>query len=162
MMMKTKWIIMFIAVSSVFWGCNGQEVKKDKTKKLNDSILVAANQPKEDIKVNKEYDKDGNLIRYDSTYTYYYSNIEGNKTTADSIFNHFQTMFEQNYPFSVKPYFHHLFFQDSMLQYDFYKNDFFYKRFIKNRQQMDKLFREMDSVKNKFFMEQFPKKEENK
>ncbi|MCB4234259.1 hypothetical protein LDL59_01710 [Kaistella anthropi] len=48
------------------------------------------NQPIEDIKVNKEYDENGNLIRYDSTYTYYYSNIEGDEIAADSIFNNFR------------------------------------------------------------------------
>ncbi len=31
------------------------------------------NQPKEDIKVNREYDEQGNLIRFDSTYTYNWS-----------------------------------------------------------------------------------------
>jgi len=69
--MKKKWITLFVAVSLIFSGCNGQEVKKDKN--TSDTTLISGNQPKEDIKVNKEYDKDGNLIRYDSTYTYYYS-----------------------------------------------------------------------------------------
>ena len=67
-------------------------------------------------------------------------------------------MFEDRYPFSTKPYFDNLFFQDSLLHYDFYKKDFFYNRFRQNMQQMDRMFWEMDSIKNKFFMEQFPKK----
>lgn len=154
--MKKKWITLFVAVSLIFSGCNGQEVKKDKN--TSDTTLISGNQPKEDIKVNKEYDKDGNLIRYDSTYTYYYSNIEGNKIAADSIFNNFRNMFEDNYPFSTKPYFDNLFFEDSLLHYDFYKKDFFHDRFMQNMQRMDRMFWEMDSIKNKFFMEQFPKK----
>ena len=154
--MKKKWITLFVAVSLIFSGCNGQEVKKDKN--TSDTTLISGNQPKEDIKVNKEYDKDGNLIRYDSTYTYYYSNIDGNKAMADSIFNNFRNMFEYNYPFSKKPYFNNLFFEDSLLHYDFYKKDFFHKRFMQNMQRMDRMFWEMDSIKNKFFMEQFPKK----
>ena len=160
--MKTKWITMFIAVSLIFSGCNGQEVKKEKNKNNTDSTLISGNQPKEDIKVNKEYDKDGNLIRYDFTYTYYYSNIDGNKTVGDSIFNNFRSMFEDRYPFSTKPYFDNLFFEDSLLHYDFYKKDFFHDRFMQNMQRMDRLFGEMDSIKNKFFMEQFPEQKKNK
>lgn len=34
---------------------------------------IKKNQPKEDIKVNREYDEQGNLIRFDSTYTYNWS-----------------------------------------------------------------------------------------
>lgn len=160
--MKTKWITMFIAISLIFSGCNGQEIKKDINKNNADSTLISENQPKEDIKVNKEYDKDGNLIRYDSTYTYYYSNIDGNKAAGDSIFNNFRSMFENRYPFSTKPYFDDLFFEDSLLHYDFYKKDFFHERFMQNMQRMDRMFWEMDSIKNKFFMEQFPEQKKNK
>lgn len=160
--MKTKLIIMSIAFSLIFSSCDGQKVKKEKDVHSTDTTLISVNHPNENIKVNKEYDKNGNLIRYDSTYTYYYSNIDGNKATADSILGKFRNMFEENYPFSTNPYFNNLFFEDSLLQYDFYKKDFFHERFMKNIQQMDKLFKEMDSVKNHFFMEQFPEKEENK
>jgi hypothetical protein len=160
--MKTKWITLFIAVSLIFSSCNGQEENKDQSKNNTDSTLSLYNQPKEDIKVYKEYDKNGNLIRFDSTYTYYYSNIDGNKTKGDSIFNNFRNMFENRYPFSRKPYFNHLFFEDSLLHYDFYKKDFFLERFRQNRQLMDRLFSEMDSIKNKFFLEQFPEKKKNK
>ena len=67
-------------------------------------------------------------------------------------------MFEDNYSFSTTPYFNDLFFEDSLLKYDFYKNDFFHERFMNNMQQMERLFWEMDSIENKFFMEQFPEK----
>jgi hypothetical protein len=57
-----KRIIIFIILSSglVF---NGLAQTKEKK----------ANSPKEDIKVNREYDEQGNLIRFDSTYTYNWS-----------------------------------------------------------------------------------------
>ncbi|QQT63573.1 hypothetical protein I6I97_07250 [Sphingobacterium multivorum] len=128
---------------------------------MSDTTLILGNQPKEDIKVNKEYDENGYLIRYDSTYTYYYSNIEGDEIVADNIFNNFRNMFENNYSFSTMPYFNDLFFEDSLLKYGFYKNDFFHERFMNNMQQMERLFWEMDSIKNKFSMEQFPEKGKN-
>jgi len=145
--MRLKWGLL-IAVGLILNSCNGQE---NKTKSLSD----AKNKPIEDIKVNKEYDKDGNLIRYDSTYTYYYSNIEKSPITEDSIFNNFRKLFDTNYPFSNKPFFNDIFFQDSLMKYDFYKKDFFKERFRRNMEYAEKMFQEMDSLKNKFFMEQF-------
>ena len=63
--------ILALLLSLALFGCNGQ-TKNEKMAIQTDTI-----QPKTDIRVNREYDKNGNLIRYDSTYSYYYSNIEG-------------------------------------------------------------------------------------
>ena len=148
-------IIMAIMLSVTLSGCNGQKGKKE----ASDTAKV--NAPQTDIRVNKEYDKNGNLIKYDSTYSYFYSNIKTNHGKSDSIFDDFKKHFNQSYFFSNEPYFHDLFFQDSLLKYDFYKKDFFYDRFRKNMNRMDRLFREMDSLKNGFYKEQlmpFPKK----
>lgn len=135
--------------------CNGQEQDKS-------GALPLKSQPKTNIKVNKEYDKNGNLIKYDSTYSYYYSNIEGDTLLRDSIFDQFRTHFNQKYFFSEEPFFHDLFFQDSLLNFDFYKNDFFSKRFHNNMEHMDRLFHEMDSIKNQFFLDQFKEKPKHK
>lgn len=59
------------------------------------------------------------------------------------------------------PYFNDSFSEDGLLKYDFYKNDFFHERFMNNMQQMERLFWEMDSIKNKFSMEQFSEKGKN-
>ena len=48
-------------------------------------------------------------------------------------------MFEDNYSFSTTPDFNDLFFEESLLKYDFYKNDFFHERFMNNMQQMERL-----------------------
>ena len=72
-----------IACMLCFSSCNGQSGKEKKE-------TADKNAPKTDIKVNKEYDKDGNLIRYDSTYSSYYSNILNDTILGDSIFNNFK------------------------------------------------------------------------
>ncbi len=128
--------------------CNGQTDNKEKDHAKKD-------QPKADIIVKKEYDKDGNLIKYDSTYYYYYSNVENDTIARDSIFNQFRSYFNQKYFFSEDPFFNDLFFQDSLLYYDFYKKDFFTNRFMDNMERMKKLFLGMDSIKNNFFIEQY-------
>ena len=124
---------------------------------LNDTIT-----PKTNIIVNKEYDDKGNLIRYDSTYSSYYSNIETNKLLGDSVLNNFKNYFNQSYGFSNQPYFNNFFFEDSLLKYDFYKRDFFSNRFENNMEHMDKLFMEMDSLKNSFFYQQFQNTDKGK
>jgi hypothetical protein len=141
-----KKIIFFITVVAIiFNSCNAQ---KKGNKKNNDNVK---NIPKTNIVVNKEYDDNGDLIKYDSVYTYYYSNIEGNPKLEDSILNKFKSTFNDKYFFSNEPFFDNLFFNDSLLIYDFYKEDFFTKRFYDNMQMMEQLFMQMDSVKNHFF-----------
>ncbi len=144
--------LLSIALMLLFSSCNAQ-TKKDEHKTQNE---INSNFPKKNIKVNKEFDKNGNLIKYDSTYSYYYSNIKNNATLADSMFNKFKNQFQTQYPFSNTPFFNNFFFQDTLLKYDFYKKDFFLERFKRDMYNMDKLFIEMDSAKNNFFENQFP------
>lgn len=141
--------ILVIVLSITLISCNGQN------KKTNKEELTDKNLPQTNIKVDKKYDEDGNLVKYDSTYTYYYSNIEKDSTLTDSIFNNFKNIFNQHYFFSTNPFFNDLFFQDSLLKYDFYTEDFFRNRFRNNMLRMDSLFWGMDSLKNKFFNQQF-------
>lgn len=149
---------MFISIlfSLIVISCNGQR-KENTTKKTEE------NQPKTNIQVNKEYDESGNLIKYDSTYSYYYSNIESDAQLRDSILNQFKSDFNNQYWFSRDPYFNNFFFQDSLMDFDFYTKDFFLNRFQNNAQRMNQLFMQMDSIKNLYFMEQFqePPKKEN-
>jgi hypothetical protein len=142
-----------LAVTLIFGACSGQGVKTE-----NSNIINSKDLPKANVKVNKEYDENGNLIRYDSSYTYYYSSIENDSIAEDSIYDKFRTMFDSEFPFSYHPFFNDIFFQDSLIKYDFYKEDFFTQRFRQNLKQTEKMFQKMDSIKNKFFMEQFPKK----
>ncbi len=137
-----------ILFSLIFTSCNGQENKDIKKYYKN-------KEPQTDIKVNKEYDKNGNLIRYDSTYSYYYSTVENDTLLRDSIFKLFRSDFNEMYHFSEEPFFDNLFFQDSLLNFDFYSKDFFINRFQNNRNKLNQLFLEMDSIKNLFFNEQF-------
>jgi hypothetical protein len=138
-----KIIIAAMAVSMTLISCIGQT--KNKENKVKDNL------PQTNIKVKKEYDKNGNIIKYDSSYSSYYSNIKGDTVLKNSIFKDFKNKFNQSYFFSNQPYFKDFFFEDSLLKYDFYKKDFFYDRFRQNMERMDSLFRGMDIMKNDFF-----------
>ena len=145
-MKKIMTVLFFLLL--IFTGCDAQ-------KKKNTEDKTGKNQPETNIIVNKEYDENGNIIKYDSTYSYYYSNIENNQFVGDSLFSSFREHFNKRYSFSNDPFFDNIFFQDSLLDFDFYKKDFFKDRFSNNWQHMNKLFQEMDSIKNHFFIYQF-------
>lgn len=147
--MKQIWFMLLVAI--IFSGCNKQEQQTEENQ-----LNTPQSAPIEDIVVNKEYDEHGNLLRYDSTYSSFYSNIENDSLAEDSIFSNFREMFEKKYPFSIQPSFNDFFFRDSLMKYDFYKRDFFTERFKRNQERTEKIFQEMDSIKNKFFDEQFP------
>ena len=84
----------------LFTGCKGQE--KDQTDKKNQEDQETAEMPKGQWEVQKEYDELGNLIKYDSIYSYAYSNIEGDslRVNLDSIMDSFRGYFKGRDPFS--------------------------------------------------------------
>jgi hypothetical protein len=53
----------------------------------NAQIIDSTNAPDVQVRVNREYDEDGNLIRYDSVYTYSYNSNDFSSNEWDSIFN---------------------------------------------------------------------------
>lgn len=93
--MKTKsflTVLMLLALSVA--GSYAQNGKKE-LKAQPDSVSVT--KPQTNIKVNKEFDKDGNLIRYDSTYSYYYSGDGSDFIINDSILGDFKSYFSSGH-----------------------------------------------------------------
>ncbi len=142
--------VTLIIVLAVCSSCNGQ-TQKDKKKEAEETVIHKKGNPKTDIKVNRKYDKKGNLISYDSTYSSYYTNKKGDKFLMDSLFREFKPGFIKQYPFVRDENFNALFFNDSLLYNDFFHEDFFKKRYELNDAYMKKVMHEMDSVKNNFF-----------
>ena len=64
--------LLSFALALLFSSCTAQIEKNEKVT----SDTINSNTPKKDIRVNKGFDKNGNLVKYDSTYSYYYSNIK--------------------------------------------------------------------------------------
>jgi hypothetical protein len=136
-------IIISLSLLLALSGCKGQTKKTDSQ---NDE-----NKPKTSINVKKKYDKNGNVVQYDSSYSSVYSNIKGDSRLLDSILNNFRNDFNDKYFFSNEPFFKNFFFDDSLMNKDFFRNDYFFKRFRSSMSRMDSLFEGMDSVKNDFF-----------
>ncbi len=106
--MNKKIVITVLILFSFFVGFSQQNAKERHQDKTN--------QPQTDIKVNKEFDEKGNLIRYDSTYTYFYSSDNISPEMMDSLMNSFNNQFGINFYFGQSPFYDsdNQFFNDSI------------------------------------------------
>jgi len=131
--------------------CIGQSEKADKSKmpELPKTSNEVKNKPQTNIKVNKEYDNKGNMIRYDSTYSWSYSSDGTNAEINDSMMNEIKSHFNQDMPFSIDDFFGDALQQgDSVSNKNTNLNEFFASRFRQNMEQMNKLFSEKDSTRS--------------
>lgn len=134
-MIRTVVIAIAISLASLY--CTGQVV--DAGKKTDQSA------PKTNIKVTREYDKNGNIVKYDSSYSYFFSNIEGDTGLTFRFFDDFNNQSDDSIFFSKRPRFKDFIFGDSLFLLDFYRMNYLYNSFNKNMQNLDLIFNEMDS-----------------
>jgi hypothetical protein len=127
---------------------NGQDSAKADNKNTTPDSLY---KPKVNIKVNRHYDDKGNVVGFDSTYTSFYSNVEGDTGRMDSLIKSFDLFFRRDHARDFHRSFNSLFFNDSLRYPDFFHDDFFMKRYELNDQFMRDMMRHMDSVKNGFY-----------
>ena len=151
----------FIILTGVFiTSCNEIGKGQDLTSP-EDNLTAAAdtlNKPRVNITVNKRYDDEGNLIGMDSTYSSYYSNMEGDTARMDSLFYNFDRLFNSHRPSMFDDNFNDLFFNDSLRYHDFFYDDFFMKRYELNDAYFREMMRRMDSLKNQFYKEESRKR----
>lgn len=156
-------MLLLLLPTLVFSGCCGQSHKgsdhlladKNKVNEVSEDTLT---KPKIKIKVNKQCDEKGNIIKYDSTYSYFYSSPEGKmlELSNDSVFNKFRTFFNKKYPDLLNPKYENIFYDDSLFKYDFFNGDYFQKRFEMNRTIFDKIYQRMDSLKLDYLQRSYP------
>lgn len=140
-----KTIMFTVFVSLMLVSCNGQN-KLDKTTDKKDTI-----KPEIDINVHKEYDENGNLIRVDSTYTYFYSNIKNDSLLEKEIFDRFKLNFKGHFK-PIDSLFMEDFYKDEPFNLDnFYTDEFFKDNFKFHQKRIDDIFKQMDSLKNSFY-----------
>lgn len=146
--MKNRFLLL-IVLSFSLSACNGQR-KFDKKDNKIDSI-----KPKTDIQVHKEYDDQGNLISVDSTYSYFYSNIKNDSLLENEVFKKFKSHFDKSFESVDSLYLKDFFMNDPFLDMnDFYTNDFFQNNINSQLQNMQHIFKQMDSLKNSYYKEQ--------
>jgi len=151
-------LVLLLFLSS----CHEKTREKNSEEKNRVSSVAkdSLNNPKVNIKVNKRYDDKGNVIGFDSTYTSFYSNIQGDTARMDSLMGSFDRYFRRDHSLFFDNQFNSLFFKDSTRYPDFFHDDFFMKRYELNDHYLKDMMSRMDSIKNHFYYER-SKREKN-
>lgn len=148
--------IMLLLIPLLIISCSGQSTEKKSQEKGHQSEAIT--QPKADIRVTKEYDKKGNLIRYDSSYIWSYENTAGDSVfvDVDSAMSQFYPFMDNRRQFGFRQFNNDMFYNDSLFYNDFLENDYFMHRWENSMERMNKMMLEMDSIKMQFFDEFYP------
>lgn len=165
--MKTIKIILVSIPFVIFSSCNGQTQKGNNNlptaNKNKEVISDTLNKPQINVMVNKQYDDKGRIIKFDSTYSYFYSSPKGAlQLSNDSVYNHFRSFFDESYPNFFNHQNNNIFFNDSLFKYDFFNNDYFHKRFELNRKMFEKMYQQMDSIKWNYLQHNYPNGQQKK
>jgi hypothetical protein len=150
-----------IVLSSCDKQINGQNAdgrNKDQALVAGDTV----NKPKINIQVNRRYDEKGTMIGFDSTYSTFYSNVEGDTFKMDSLMHSFDSYFNRHHSSFFNRQLDPLFFDDSLRYPDFFHDDFFMRRYESNDEYMKGMMERMDSIKNRFFYEHSNRKKNPK
>ena len=134
--------------------CNGQKNEQKTETKESDGKLVE--QPKGTWKVDKEFDENGNLIRYDSIYSWSSNGKFDNLSMSDkdSLIQSFKSRFFKNYSGFENEGFEKVFSQDSLFSKRFFNDDFFGSDFGNDFMDIDKLRQQM-IARQKEFLEKY-------
>ncbi|WP_299060678.1 hypothetical protein [uncultured Polaribacter sp.] len=143
--MKKYILLLMVGLLSV--SCKGQENETKKAEKEENKTVIVE-EPKGTWKVDKEFDKNGNLIRYDSIYSWSSNDKFDNLSLSDkdSLMQSFKSRFFSNYSGFENLGFEDIFSQDSLFNKNFFNYDFFGSNFV----DIDKLRQQMIARQKKF------------
>lgn len=149
--------VLAIVLVLLFTGCKGQETEK-KSETKDEEKKEMSQKPEGQWEVHKEYDELGNLIKYDSIYSYSYSNIKGDsvRINLDSIMDSFRGYFEDKVPFEWKDRFSYFPENDSFFMKDFFEEDYFFKNWERHHSDIEGIMKKMDSLRNDFLKKHHP------
>lgn len=157
-----KTLVVTLAVALFTFGCNAQNQDKNDTQQ-SDVKKEQKKTPNESWTVKKELDENGNVIGYDSTYTWSYSNFDGDSVyvDVDSMMRSIDSYFGENMSSVWDKSFMEPMFRDSLLARDLFSDNYFEDRWKDDFFDMEDMFRQMDSIRNRFFNQNFPKMNQN-
>lgn len=131
--------------------CKGQD-KNEKDFQKNDSLEQISKAPQGTWKVDKEFDEHGNLIRYDSIYSWSSSDNYRKlaETNPDSLLRSFQSKFYRDFKGFDKQGFHNLFADDSLFTQRFFNEKFFESEFGEDFIDIDRIRERMETMQHQF------------
>ncbi len=158
--MKTLFVALTVALFTS--GCHAQNENKKDTEQSGVK-KEQQNIPNENWTVDKKYDENGNLIGYDSTYTWSYNTATGDSlnVNVDSLMQSIDSYFGENMPSVWDRSFMGPMFNDSLLARDLFSEKYFEDRWKDDFFDMEEMFQHMDSIRNRFMKENFPEMGQN-
>ena len=140
--MKKYILLLMMGLLSV--SCNSQNnyLKKIETKESDEKIVK---EPKGTWKVDKEFDENGNLIRYDSVYSWSSNDKYNNLSLSerDSLMQSYKSRFFTNFSGFENQGFEDVFSKDSLFSKHFFNDDFFGSDFGSYFMDIDKIRQQM-------------------
>ncbi len=147
--MKRYSLLLMVGMFSI--GCNGQ---KDDTKnpETNESEARIMEQPEGTWRVDKEFDENGNMIRYDSIFSWSSHNNFNNFSPSerDSLMQSFKSRFFMNYSHFEDHGFEDVFAKDSLFSNRFFNDGFFESDFGRDFMDLDSLRQQMLERQKRF------------
>lgn len=148
-----RYILLFI-LGLLSANCNGQNKDLNTESKSNEGNITET--PKSSWKVNKEFDEDGNLIRYDSIYSWSSNGKFDNLTVQkrDSLIQTYKSKFFTNFSGFENQGFEDMFSEDSLFSRHFFNDDFFKSDFGNDFMDIE-LIRKQMLLRQKEFLEKY-------
>ncbi len=130
-----------------------------KTVEERDATEIAKMKPRARWKVQKEHDSEGNIIRYDSIYSWSYSNAKGDsiEVDMDHMLRSFYDQVDNNFPLSIHKRIPGMFEWDSLFYRRFTQDENFRSRWEDGFFEMQSAIERMDSLRYEFYKD-FDKK----
>lgn len=148
--MKKYSVLVLFALLTM--SCNSQEKKNKDDTQTEGSKEQIKETPKGSWKVNREFDEDGNLIRYDSIYSWSSNTDLGELATMDkdSILKSIQSRFYRSFSDFDNEGFPDFFAKDSLFNKQFFTDDFFESEFGQDFMDIDRVRERMEAMQRKF------------
>ena len=147
--MKKYILLSMIGLLSVSCNSQNNDIKNTETEESDKKIVE---EPKGTWKVDKEFDENGNLIRYDSIYSWSsddkYNNLS--MSERDSLMLSFKSRFFTNFSGFENQGFEDVFSKDSLFSKHFFNDNFFGSDFGSDFIDIDKIRQQMIARQKKF------------
>lgn len=147
-----KKIVILSMAAILNLNCNAQDNKKEANLQKEKDSIAQTEPLKGTWKVDKEFDEDGNLIRYDSIYSW--SSTDDHDELAqknpDSLLQSFQSKFYRNFSKIDDQRFGSLFSDDSLFTKHFFDDDFFESQFGEDFMDIDRIRKRMETMQQQF------------
>ena len=143
-----KKIALLFLVTILNLSCSAQEKE---IAKENTDITIQKKEPNGTWKVDKEFDENGNMIRYDSIYSW--SSLDRNdfaNQDSNSLLQSFRSQFYRNFSRMDNQGFEDMFSPDSIFTKRFFNNDFFTSEFGEDFMDIDRMHKEMEQMQHRF------------